>query len=275
MSEREYCEKTTLLNKCGEALFGCSGELLVTQGIYVPKSLTSSSSHCLCKRTVWVPDSLSLECLAKYLGSFGATLPFSVHRVASLHRFGLCGVNPTRTAYAKDKHFFLLAKVPHNQFAVYGIVEIRQIHPKRTIIIINISTTKEDVLSSVEWIKSDTTLYHLSKNPKNKGVCYGVCSDHDAQVIEGEREKLTIMQGLEQDPTEHCSSETERDLSVNTFEYPCLHECELCNPSSGMFIGYHLQSPNPLLWVPYLVQQNTSEAPDDSNPSFVYSSSFQ
>ena len=275
MSEREYCEKTTLLNKCGETLFGCSGELLITQGIYVPKSLTSSSSQCLCKRTVWVPDSLSLECLAKYLGTFGATLPFSVHRVASLHRFGLCGVNPTRTAYAKDKHFFLLAKVPHNQFAVYGIVEIRQIHPKRTIIIINISTTKEDVLCCVEWIKSDTTLYHLSKTPTNKGVCNGVCSDHEAQVIEGETEKPTILQRLEQDLSEYSSTETEGNLSVNTLECPHHPVCDYINPSSDMFTGDHLQSPNPLLWVPYLVQQSVSEAPDDSNPSFVYSSSSQ
>lgn len=66
------------------------------QGIYVPKSLSPTANY-ICKRSVWVPLSLSHECLAQHLESFGATLPFSIQKVMSLHRIGLCGVNPTRT----------------------------------------------------------------------------------------------------------------------------------------------------------------------------------
>ena len=186
---KEHGEKSTLLSKCGETLFGCSGQLYVTQGIYVPKSLVSSSSYCLCKRTVWVPDSLSHECLAKNLDLFGAKLPFSVQRVASLHRFGLCGITPTRTAYAKDKYFILLAKVPHKQFAMYGIVEIRESCKTGIIIIVNISTTKEDILDNVEWIKNDLALYHISKRPKSKRTAHGVPAGCETQVIECESEK--------------------------------------------------------------------------------------
>ena len=155
---RKDGEKTTLLSKCGEFLFGCSGEMLVTQGIYIPKSFTPSPYHFICKRGVWVPDSLSHECLVHNLESFGASLPFSVQKVASFCRFGLCGVNPTRTVHANDKHFFLLAKVPHKQFAVYGIVDIGQACPSSPIFIERISTNRDVILKSVEWVLNATVL---------------------------------------------------------------------------------------------------------------------
>lgn len=244
---RKYGEKSTLLSKCGETLFGCSGKLLVTQGIYVPKSLLPSSTHCLCKRTVWVQDSLSHECLLHNLEFFEATLPFPVQWAASLHCFGLCGVSPTRTAYATDKQFLLLAKVPHRQFAVYGIMEIRESYTKGIIIIVNISTTKEDVLNCVDWIKSEFTVFLLSK--KSKRTNHGVYSGHEVPVIEGE--KTTLLQGSEQDPLQHRSTETESDVSVNTPEYPN-PSCNSVNPSnvSSIVSFSGLQSPNPLLWVP-------------------------
>ena len=263
---RKYGEKSTLLSKCGETLFGCSGKLLVTQGIYVPKSLSPSSTHCLCKRTVWVPDSLSHECLLHNLESFDATLPFPVQWAASLHRFGLCGINPTRTAYATDKQFLLLAKVPHRQFGVYGIIEIREAYTKGIIIIVSISTSKEDVLNCVDWIKTEFTLFLLSRKPK-KRTSHGSNGGEEAQVIRGE--KTTLLQGSEQDPLQHRSSETESDESINTPE--CLNPlCESVNPSNVSFSG--LQSPNPLLWVPCFDSQSSREASGESNLSLFPSS---
>ena len=265
-SEREYCEKTTLLNKCGETLFGCSGELLITQGIYVPRSLSPSSTHCLCRRTVWVPDSLSHEYLLQHLDFFCAPLPFSVQMVASLHRFGLCGVNPTRTAHAIDKHFFLLAKFPHRHFAVYGIVEFRKVQTQRISVIVNISTTKEDVMNYVKWIKSEFTLHLLSKRTKNKRTSHGVHSDYEAQVFEGQ--KLAFMQVTDQDLIQHKSTETESDVSAGTPESTNPQLSHSVNMPIPCFNGSILQGPN-TSWVPCMALQSTSEAIGCPNLSLI------
>ena len=260
---RENGEKATLLNKCGESFFGCSGHLLCTQGIYVPKSLLPGSSRCFCKRTVWVPDSLSYECLLHHLELFGATLPFSVQWAASLHRFGLCGVTPTRTVHATDKHFLLLAKVPHKHFAVYGIVEVRKTDPHRRIFIDNISTNKDDVLSCVEWIKSEVNIFLLSKKQKNRTRDDGFSDergDKDGKTFETKSEKQTHVYAKQQDLIQHQSIETESDVSVHTPEYPTLIPCEYVIPQTSSFNGVYLPSPNTILLIPYLPPQSTAQS---------------
>ena len=261
---RENGEKATLLNKCGESLFGCSGKLLCTQGIYVPKSLLPGPSHCFCKRTVWVPDSLSQEYLLHHLELFGATLPFSVQWAVSLHRFGLCGVIPTRTVHATDKHFLLLAKVPHKHFAVYGIVELRKTDHHRRVFIENISTNKDDVLSCVDWIKSEITLFLLSK--KNRIRDDGFIDergDKDSKILEAKSEKPIQVSAKEQDLIQHQSTETESDVSVHTPEYPTLVPCEYVIPQTSSFNGVYLPSPNTILLIPFLPPQSTAESQSD------------
>ena len=244
---RKDGEKTTLLSKCGELLFGCSGKMLVTQGIYIPRSLSPSPDHFICKRAVWVPDSLSHECLVHNLESFGATLPFSIQRVASLHHFGLCGVNPTRTVHANDKHFFLLAKVPHKQFAVYGIVEIGQTGQSSAIIIESISTNKDDIISSVEWVLNEFALHHLSKQLKNKrrkhcAVIGQLKNQSQSLATEGMQET--------QGKIQHRSVETESEQSEKTPQSPIIILCDSENSPSSSFNGVDMQGPHPLFLIP-------------------------
>ena len=217
---RKKGEKSALLSKCGELLFGCTGELLTTQGIYVPKSLSSRLAPFICKRTVWVPDSLSHECLVHCLESFGATLPFSVPKVASLHRFGVCGINPTRTLRADEKSFLLLARIPHKQFAVYGIVEIGTMYVNNHTFIERITTNKDDLLDCVDWMKSESALYQQSKQPENKRMSDSVSTDktkdQESETFERTSESQEIMKEAEQNPIQPKSTETESEASVNT-----------------------------------------------------------
>ena len=233
---RKDGEKTTLLSKCGELLFGCSGTMLVTQGIYIPRSLSPSHDHFICKRAVWVPDSLSHECLVHHLESFGATLPFSVQMVASLHRFGLCGVNPTRTVHANDKQFFLLAKIPHRQFMVYGIVEIGQTCQSSPIFIERISTNRVDILSSVEWVLNEFALHHLSKQLKNKRRRHCAVTDKLKQET--------------QDQMQCGNAETESEQSEKAPQSPIIILCDSVNSPSSGFNGVDLQGPHPIFLIP-------------------------
>ena len=268
MFRRKDGKKAMLLSKCGESLFGCSGETLVTQGIYAPK-LPSSSLHCFCKRAVWVPHSVSHEHLVHNLESFCATLPFSVQKIASLHRFGLCGINPTRAGHAIDQQFLLLAKVPHKHFAVYGIVEIGQTSPTSVVYIENISTNKDDVLNCVEWIKSELSLFLLSRGSRNKAQCSTVStedtSETEVKVIESESPKT--MHETHKDPIQHRGVETDSEISVHTPEYPNLVPCEYVNPQS--ISGVHLSNPNTVLWIPCLPPQCTVEVAGQPTPFII------
>ena len=261
---RKKGEKTTLLEKCGELLFGCSGELLVTQGIYVPKSLTSSSSHFICKRTVWVPDSLSHECLIQHLESFSATLPFSVQKVASLHRFGLCGINPTRTIHAIDKHFLLLIRFPHNHFSVYGIVGIGQDCPGGVIFIDSISTDSDVVLNSVEWMKKENAQHHLSKQSKNRTshvVLLDTTRHDEGKSVEIGSEPTVMMQEA-QGPIQHVSTETESEPSISTPECTYIPPGTCANPSSPSPKSSvnHDEITNTMFLIPCLPLQMTTDA---------------
>ena len=263
---RKDGEKAILLNKCGELLFGCSGEIMVTQGVYIPKSLSSGSSHFICKRAVWVPDSLSHEHLVQCLESFGATLPFSVQRVASLHRFGLCGINPTRTVHAIDKQFFLLAKVPHKQFAIYGIVQIRQSCPSDPIVIENISTSQDDVLCYVEWIQCELSLFHSSQQTWRRRTRHLVPTETDqGQLFESGSSKT--MQGAPKHSSDFSFVETESELSVNTPEHPstvlCEPECQ-CNATFS-----DPSNPNVISSEPYFPQQRTTKAACSLSSFFI------
>lgn len=269
-SKRKIGEKATLLNKCGELLFGCSGELLATQGIYVPKSLTSSPLCFLCKRNVWVPLSLSHECLVHNLESFGATLPFSVQKVASLHRLGLCGIDPTRTVHATDKHFLLLAKFPHKHFAVYGILETRKSSSNNITLIESITTNHIDVLNCVEWIKSETTLHHLSKRMKNKRTDHHIeaeeKSDQEGQLIEAESQTPGLSQETEQHQSQHESAQKESELSISTPECQRIAPCEHLNQPNVIFKVVYPLNPQTMLWTPFLPPQVITEASGCASP---------
>ena len=260
MSRKKNGEKATLLSKCGDSLFGCSGELLPTQGIYVPKSLSTSSSCFICKRTVWVPHSISHECLAKHLESFGATLPFSIQRVASLHRFGLCGISPTRSLRAIDRQFLLLAKVPHKYFAVYGIVEIRQPSFQGVIFIENISTTKDDIMKCVEWIHNELAFYQDSRETSSQGHddFRETVPDKEDKSLEIESESQEDIEGT-QDPIQNTSDETESDILVNTPEFPNHEPSEYVSLSNVSFNNAHLPNPNIIFWISCLPPQSTTE----------------
>ena len=271
MFRRKNGEKAILLNKCGETLFGCPGELLVTQGIYVPKSLSSSPFHFICKRTVWAPVSISYECLVKHLTTFSVTLPFSVQRVASLHRFGLCGINPTRTVHAIDKQFLLLAKVPQKYFAIYGIVEISESGPRGLAFIESISINRDEILNCVNWMQREFTLYHLEKESKKKkrhSFLTEDVGDKESEIIITESEPPTIIQET-QDPIQHESVETESEVSINTQEHPNLAPCEHVDPQNVGFNSAHLQNPNTIYWIPCLPQQSTPEPIINPNPFFI------
>ena len=259
MFRKKNGEKASLLSKCGDSLFGCSGELLPTQGIYVPKSLSTSSSCLICKRTVWVPHSLSHECLAKHLESFGATLPFSVQRVASLHRFGLCGITPTRTIHAIDKQFLLLARVPHKYFEVYGIVEIRQPSPQSLLFVENISTTKDDIMKCVEWIHHEFAFYQDLRETIRRERCAFTETVLDKDKTLGiESESQELMEGM-QDPIQHTSDETESDFSVSTPEFPNHEPSEYVTPPNVSFNNVHPPNSNIIFWIPCLPPQSTTE----------------
>ena len=275
MFRRKNGEKATLLSKCGESLFGCSGEMLPTQGIYVPKSLPSSPTHFICKRTVWIPDSISHKCLVHNLESFGATLPFSIQKVASLHRFGLCGITPTRTLHAEDQHFLLLAKIPHKYFAVYGIVKVQDCCPRGISLIESISTNNDDILNCAEWMKKEVTLFHLSKEAKNKRLSHdvltGETSDQEGKLFATGSEPPTIMERMYQYPVQYKSDETESELSVHTPEDPNHAPLEFVNPQNTGFNGVYLSDSNTILWVPCLPPQSTTERTSDTNPFFISS----
>lgn len=267
--KRKVGEKATLLNNCGELLFGCSGEVLVTQGIYVPKSLSSSPFSFICKRTVWIPLSPLCEHFVHNLESFGATLPFSVQRIASLNCFGLCGIDPTRAIHARDKCFLLLAKFPGKHFAVYGIVETRNADFQNTTFIENISTNKDDILHCVEWIKSETTLYHLSKGTQNRtshSMTTKETGTREGSLIESE--PSTVMQNMQQYPIQK-SVETEGEQVVYTPGYPHHTPCEHVNPLTPTFGGAYLPNPNNVFWIPYLPVQSTAEATGGPSSFFL------
>ena len=267
---RKDGEKTILLNKCGESLFGCSGAMLVTQGIYTPKSLTSSSLY-VCKRTVWVPDSLSCGCLVNHLESFGVTLPFSVQKVSSFHRFGLCGINPTRTVHAIDKHFFLLAKIPYKHFVIYGIVEIKESNPSGAIVIKNISASKNDVLHHVDWIQNDITLYHQKPKKRRRRLPTFLSepmNDHRVHSFITESESTTVREETHKDPVQ---LETESNTSISTAHSPVVSPSEYVNSSGPSLNGVYLPSPHPIYLIPFTPLPNVSEAAMDSNPFFISS----
>jgi hypothetical protein len=274
MFRRRKGEKSTLLSKCGELLFGCTGELLPTQGIYVPKSLSSTLKLFICKRTVWVPDSLLHECLVHNLESFDATLPFSVQKVVSLHRFGLCGVSPTRTIHAEDKAFLLLAKIPHKQFAVYGIIEMGSAYLSNPTSIVSITTNKDDILHCVNMIKSEIVLHQQMKQFKNKtspSVLMYDIKDKESDVVERKNEPQELLGVTEQCPVQLKSTETESDLSVCTPEIPAQAPTECANPSQPLFQGVYMPNQNAILWFPFVPSLGTSEPPEDSNPFFTSS----
>ena len=269
---RKDGEKAALLSKCGESLFGCSGELLPTQGIYAPKLSASRPFHFICKRTVWVPLSLSHEHLVQHLESFCATLPFPVQRAASLHRFGLCGIYPTRTIHAFDKHFLLLAKIPHKYFAVFGIVEISELESTGVVCIENLSTNKNDVLDCVDWIKSEFSLYKLSKRARNKrnyGVQTEKSSDKEGQMIASESEPSTVVQRTQQGQIQYRSDETESEVSTNTPEYLNNPPSEQMNPQNIIVSGVHFPDQSTVYWIPCLPIQNTAEITESQNPFFI------
>lgn len=272
MFMRKDGEKVALLNRCGELLFGCSGQVLVTQGIYIPKLLSSDSHSFICKRTVWVPTSLSHGHLVHNLESFGATLPFSVERVAFLHRFGLCGISPTRTGHTAEKAFLLLARVPHKHFAIYGIVEIRQTCATSLAFIEAISTNGTDILNCVEWIQSEIALYHLVKESKSKRkrrVSTVVKRNQEGQVVEGVSTISTIPQGAEQHPFQHKSDKTDSDLSANTSEHPSHPPQEQVNPPSVSSNCPQVTNSNTIFWISCLPPQYTSEVSCSQDPHFT------
>lgn len=268
--KRKGGEKAIILSKCGESLFGCPGKMLVTQGIYVPKSVSSKPFHFVCKRTVWVPDSLSYEHLFEHLLSFGAMLPFSVQKVASLQRFGLCGITPTRTLHAIDRHFLLLAKYPHKHFAVYGIVVIREACINTLPIIESISTSKIDVLNHVDWVEREIVLFHLSKESKNKGVRFDKLIEEKSEQedkSESESESPMVMERTEQEPIQH-TSETESETKTSVPESMNIVPYEYVDPHNITFNGIYHQNPSTIYWVPCYSSQNTFETVSEPNPFF-------
>ena len=244
------CGKATLLHKCGEMLFGCSGKMLVTQGIYVPKLVSSQPFYLLCKRTVWVPDSLSYECLFEHLISFGALLPFSVKKIASLHRFGLCGINPTRKMYAIDRCFLLLARYPCKRFAVYGVVEIGITDPNSTMFVESIITSKVEVLSHVESIQSEINLYQQSKElksqRKNADELRDDANGQEGQLIETGSQSA-IVEGEQEYPVQQ-SVVGECDVSPNAPECSTIAPDECMSPLNVCFDSPQLPGPSPPLW---------------------------
>lgn len=230
---RKAGEKTTLLGQCGELLFGCSGETLVTQGIYTSKSMPSKPFSFICKRTVWVPDSQSIEHLTSYLEAYGARLPFSISKIASLHRFGLCGLNPTRTVHARDTQFLLLAKYPTKRFAVYGVVVVKKFSPKTQMILDSIITNKDVIQSCMEWVKNEPTLYQLSRELRNQETSESVSKE---SVEQGDQ-PLEPEVGRDRDPQipEHnrvqCNVDTESDSSFTTPEYLKISQLDSLNYS--------------------------------------------
>ena len=216
---------------------------MVTQGIYIPKSLAPSPHHFICKRGVWVPDSLSHECLVHHLESSGASLPFSVQKVVSFRRFGLCGVYPTRTVHANDKHFFLLAKVPYKQFAVYGIVDIGQACPSSPIFIERISTNRDVILKSVEWVLNECALHHLSKRFKNK---------RRQHVVKDSKSQSLVTEGTQevQDQNQHRSVETESEQSEKVPQSPFIILDDSMNSHSSSFNGFELEGPHSMFLIP-------------------------
>ena len=270
MFEWGKCGKATLLNKCGEMLFGCSGKMLVTQGIYLPKLLSSQPLHFICKRTVWVPDSLSYECLFEHLLTFGAMLPFSVKKIASLHCFGLCGINPTRTIYAIDKCFLLLAKYPRKHFSVYGVIEIGMTDPSSVLFIESILTSKGEILSHVECIKSEINLYQQSKESKSQRTSPDELrddtNDQVRELIEAESGPECI-EGEQESPIQQ-SVVTECDISTNTPQYLNLAPYESMSPSNIYFNGDDLPNTSPILLDHSLPSPSIIDEPCDQDPFF-------
>lgn len=264
---RKVGEKATLLGQCGELLFGCSGETLVTQGIYISRSIPTKPFSFICKRTVWVPGSLAFEHLAAHLEVYGARLPFSVSKIASLRRFGLCGLNPTRTIRARDTQFLLLARFPTKRFTVYGVVVIKKFGPKSQILIDSITTNNTDVLNCVEWVKNESTLYQLSRELKNKDASTNAqkegSSEQDDQPVEAE----AVADCVPQIPAQkgiQCSVDTESDLSVTTPEY--LKMSQIDSFDSPNLAPYGLYLPSTVYVVPSFPSQNTSEEIETSSP---------
>lgn len=264
---RKVGEKATLLGQCGESLFGCSGETLVTQGIYMTTQIPAKPFSFICKRTVWVPGSLDFEQLASHLEVYGATLPFSIPKVASLRRFGLCGLNPTRTIRARDTQFLLLAKVPTKRFTVYGVVVIKKFGPKSQIIIDSITTNHDDVLCCVEWVKNESTLYQLSRELKSHDTSNTSqakeSSQQDDTVVKTEKGIDSIPQILVQYGMQS-NVDTESDLSVTTPENYKMNQTD-CLTSPGI-APYSFYVPYTSFSVSSFPSQNTVEDIEEPSP---------
>lgn len=270
--KKQKGEKAVLLDKCGESLFGCPGETLLVQGIYIPKSLLPTANY-ICKRSVWVPLSLSHECLAQHLESFGATLPFSIQKVMSLHRIGLCGVNPTRTVHAIDKCFLILAKIPNKHFVVYGIVEIGRSQHDGVVSIEYISTDNDDIMNCVEWIKSEIATHHFCKRPKKRRVSHSVVTDkpttEEGQSSETERGTQTTLLGAQHDMVQLTSVTTESETSTNTSEPPAVVPGNCASVPSTCYQYVSVPSQNTIVWLPCLPQQSSTGATNESTPFYV------
>jgi len=167
MSRKKDGEKAALLQGCGELLFGCPGDIRVTQGIYVAKK--SKKMECFCKRAVWVPNKLCSEHLRQVFSEHGADITTCLTASSVI---GICGRNPTRTAHATDSTFMVLAQFSKKKFIVVALVSIinNQVDTlqQTSITIREITTDPFRISETVSWIKNESAFHVKTKAKKRQ-----------------------------------------------------------------------------------------------------------
>jgi len=150
-------EKAELLKSCGQALFGCEGDILVTQGIYCCPPF-GKKAECFCKRAVWVPRHFSLNALKETFLYYCAEFPLTVTEDTPV---GVCGQSPTRTAHADDKVFLILAQFVKKKFSVIGTVSIAQDDADSPPYITEIKSGSS-LFDAVTWVREESSLHRTS-----------------------------------------------------------------------------------------------------------------
>jgi len=173
-------EKAVLLQSCGELLFGCTGRIRVTQGVYFARK--GRKLECFCKRAVWVPDKFSPDHLKRMFAEFGAD---PSQCPATCHLIGLCGRNPTRTARATDSTFMIVAQANKKKFVIIAIAVVMSSQfdylQRTSVTISSIATDPITISGTVAWIKNESVSHvkQITKKRSRRSKRHASSDDDD------------------------------------------------------------------------------------------------
>jgi len=260
---RKNGEKAELLKCCGQTLFGCDGEILVTQGIYCCPPF-GKKAECFCKRAVWVPRHFNLAALKETFFYHSAEFPLTVTEDTPV---GVCGQAPTRTAHADDKVFLILAQFVKKKFSVIGTVAIAKNDKDGTHYITEIKSGSS-LFDAVTWVREESSIHRTTH--MNRSVRYRKRKqDHsDCEELKSEDQSVILKTPVNKKPRIDYSQlvETSPKTPEMNNEKHAIVSTPMA-PSSGRASPDFIQQmylPDPAI---YSVEQSSTEAvPENSIP---------